>query len=56
MPTWAGLDEDCLCLNVTTPASTGAERPMPVMVWIHGDGAVGAGSFFYARRLATRVT
>ncbi len=49
----ASLEEDCLCLNVTTPRSADLQRPMPVMVWIHGDGAVGAGSFFDARRLAT---
>jgi para-nitrobenzyl esterase len=49
----ASLDEDCLCLNVTTPQLAGPERLRPVMVWIHGDGAIGAGSFFDARRLAT---
>lgn len=48
----ASLDEDCLCLNVTIPRA-GAQRRRPVMVWIHGDGGVGAGSFFDARRLAT---
>ncbi|MBW3083483.1 carboxylesterase/lipase family protein [Bifidobacterium phasiani] len=38
------LDEDCLYLNVWTPALRGrgpdarvaADRPLPVMVWIHG--------------------
>jgi para-nitrobenzyl esterase len=49
----ASLEEDCLFLNVTTPWWTGADRLRPVMVWIHGDGAIGAGSFFDARRLAT---
>jgi para-nitrobenzyl esterase len=48
----ASLDEDCLFLNVTAPRSAGPESLKPVMVWIHGDGAVGAGSFFDARRLA----
>jgi para-nitrobenzyl esterase len=49
----ASLEEDCLCLNVTTPRAAGPQRPRPVMVWVHGDGAIGAGSFFDARRLAT---
>ncbi len=35
--------EDCLVLNVWTPAADGAKRP--VMVWLHGGGfAVGSGS------------
>ena len=37
------LDEDCLYLNVWTPALDGARRP--VMVWIHGGAfVIGAGS------------
>ncbi|KAA0234001.1 MAG: Para-nitrobenzyl esterase [Acidimicrobiales bacterium] len=36
-------DEDCLFLNIWTPALDGARRP--VMVWIHGGGFVmGSGS------------
>lgn len=43
-------DEDCLTLNVTTPASAGRERP--VMVWLHGgSGTNGAGSVFDPHRL-----
>lgn len=42
-------DEDCLFANVTTPSVVGRK---PVLVWVHGDGAVGAGHYFDAERLA----
>jgi para-nitrobenzyl esterase len=31
------MDEDCLYLNVWTPAKSG-DKKLPVMVWIHGGG------------------
>lgn len=41
------VSEDCLTLNIWAPAKT--DRPLPVMVWLHGGGHVaGAGSLpFY---------
>ncbi|WP_048471646.1 carboxylesterase/lipase family protein [Mycolicibacterium chlorophenolicum] len=47
-------DEDCLSLNVWTPAAASA-KPRPVMVWIHGGAFVnGSGKIYDARRLAAR--
>ncbi len=49
------LDEDCLYLNVWTPANR--PGPLPVMIWIHGGGhATGSGSrsLYNGRRLAER--
>ncbi len=40
-----GPSEDCLYLNVYTPASAHAGSRLPVMFWIHGGGyAAGSGS------------
>jgi len=45
--------EDCLTLNVWTPAAGADKRP--VMVWIHGGGFVnGSGDLYNARWLAAR--
>ncbi|MGV9454865.1 carboxylesterase/lipase family protein [Streptomyces sp. NPDC003635] len=46
--------EDCLYLNVWTPART-TGRPLPVLVWLHGGGNVyGAGSDYDGSALAAR--
>jgi para-nitrobenzyl esterase len=40
MGTEAPLSEDCLFIDVWTPARSGGER-LPVIVWIHGGGYTG---------------
>ncbi|WP_328328053.1 carboxylesterase family protein [Kribbella sp. NBC_00382] len=45
-------NEDCLFLNLTTPHSASPQNKKPVMVWIHGDGAIGSGDQFDPTRLA----
>ncbi len=48
-------DEDCLTLNVVTPAADNARRP--VMVWIHGGGftgGTGATPWYDGRSFALR--
>jgi para-nitrobenzyl esterase len=37
----AGASEDCLVLNVYTPAGATAKSKLPVMFWIHGGGYAG---------------
>src|SRR5208283_339404 len=39
-PDYAASNEDCLYLNVYTPASAGPSSALPVMVWIHGGALV----------------
>jgi para-nitrobenzyl esterase len=51
----SGRSEDCLSLNVWTPALDGKRRP--VMVWIHGGAFVmgsGSAGIYSGRRLARR--
>jgi para-nitrobenzyl esterase len=40
----AGPSEDCLTVNIWTPASSKPDAKLPVMVWIHGGGYTGGGS------------
>ena len=40
----AGPSEDCLFLNVYTPADATDKSKLPVMFWIHGGGYSGGGS------------
>jgi carboxylesterase type B len=50
----SGMAEDCLSLNVWTPAADGRRRP--VMVWIHGGAFVlgsGATSLYSGHKLAS---
>ncbi|XP_063054690.1 fatty acyl-CoA hydrolase precursor, medium chain-like [Engraulis encrasicolus] len=47
------VSEDCLYLNIYTPAKPAQEAKLPVMVWIHGGGlAMGSASFYDGSVLA----
>jgi para-nitrobenzyl esterase len=49
----APMSEDCLYLNVTTPAKTASDR-LPVMVWLHGGALIiGSGTIWSALRLVS---
>lgn len=51
---YASATEDCLFLNVTTPRQP-SDKPLPVMVWLHGGGYThGAGSLYDAQRIASQ--
>ncbi|MCP2342395.1 carboxylesterase/lipase family protein [Actinomadura rupiterrae] len=54
LPAGTSVSEDCLTVNVTTPAAA-PTRPRPVMVFVHGgDFTSGTGSAFDPARMAAR--
>lgn len=53
-PPGAEVSEDCLTLEVTTPADASAAGPRPVLVWIHGGGfRTGSGSDYDPAAMAS---
>ncbi|GAA4136707.1 carboxylesterase/lipase family protein [Leifsonia shinshuensis] len=55
-PSPNGSSEDCLYLNVTSPAAASSDsKPLPVIVFIHGGGfAIGEGADYDATKLAAK--
>ncbi len=54
-PSGKAASEDCLTVNVWTPAVGAGRERRPVMVWMHGGGFVnGSGDIYDARRLAAQ--
>ncbi|XP_037539324.1 cocaine esterase [Nematolebias whitei] len=48
-----GISEDCLYLNIYTPANRAPDAKLPVMMWIHGGGlTLGAASMYDGSALA----
>lgn len=53
------MDEDCLFLNVFTPADAHSGSALPVLVWIHGGAYLngsGSGPWYEGSQLARRGT
>lgn len=41
------LNEDCLSINVSSPADTKSTDKLPVLIWIHGGAFIGGSSSLY---------
>ncbi|XP_073327501.1 uncharacterized protein ces2b isoform X4 [Pagrus major] len=53
LPEIADISEDCLYLNIYTPANRDPNTKLPVMVWIHGGGfAMGSASMYDGSAMA----